>query len=351
MTIFRHLRWIAVAGAVLMHSPVSLAQSARSLTMLTWSEYLDPEVAAEFERESGVTLRFEYYETDDMRTRMLSDSQGVGYDVVLINGLVVETYAKHGWVAPIDATQVPNLVHMEPRWVRAFPKAHRHGVPYFWGTLGIGYRTDLVPEPITSWRQLFEPADALRGRILMIASNRDLYGMALKALGYSANSNEREHLEAADRLLQAQKPHVRKYGYMELSEASPLVTGEVAAAMMYSGDALMVREHNENIAYIVPREGGNIWVDYLAIVGASKKKSLAHQFVNFLSRPDIAARNALYVNYATPNMAAKPKLPAEYFANRVIYPEQDVLARSEFYSKLAPRVQRRLNAMLARLIR
>lgn len=337
--------------ALLLVPPASVAEKQPELSVLTWSEYLDPAVILDFELESGIKLRFSYFETDDIRTRMLSDSQGVGYDVVLIDGLSTETYAKQGWIAPLDTANMPNLVHMDSRWVDAFPATRTHAVPYFWGTLGIGYRSDLVSGPITSWRQLFVPEAVLRGKILMIGSNRDLFGMALKSLGHSANSNAHEQIQAADVLLRAQRPHVRSYGYMELTETSPLVVGEVVAAMIYSGDALMLREHNENIAYVVPEEGGNIWVDYFAVVGASKKKALGTRFIDFLSRPDIASRNAQFVNYATPNKAAEALLPKAFFDNPVIYPSAEVLERSEFYTKLTPRVQRKLNGMLARLVR
>ena len=105
------------------------------------------------------------------------------------------------------------------------------------------------------------------------------------------------------------------------------------------------------IAYVVPEEGGNIWVDYFSIVGPSRKKAMASRFLDFLNRPDIAARNARFVNYATPNKAAEALLPEAFFSNPVIYPDAAVLGRSEFYAKLAPRVQRRLNGLLARLVR
>ena len=129
-----------------------------------------------------------------------------------------------------------------------------------------------------------------------------------------------------------------------------LVRGEARAAMVYSGDAMMVAEHNENIAYVVPEEGSNLWVDYLAVLKRSRQKQLAMDFINFLNEPENAAQLAQFVYYATPNREAEKRLPKEFLEDPVIYPDQNVLAKSEFYRELPPRVQKRYNAVLPRVI-
>ena len=172
---------------------------------------------------------------------------------------------------------------------------------------------------------------------------------ALKALGYSLNSNDRKKLAEAEELLRQQKPYVHSYSYVSLTEESALVSGEVWATVIYSGDALLLREQNENITYVLPEEGGNIWVDYLTVTQSSGNKELAMKFINFLNEPQIAARIAEFVYYATPNKAAEQYLPDEYFADPVIYPSQAELDRSEFHAPLAPRAQKYTNEMIARL--
>ncbi len=327
------------------------AQAApETLRFLTWADYLDETLAVEFERETGVRIEFSYFESDDARDEILAESDGRGFDLVLVNGLLLEDYAMRGWLAPVEPARIPNLRHLEARWRSAFPASERYAVPYFWGTLGIGFRRDLAGTEFRSWGDFFRPAERLRGRITLLKSNRDVLGMALKSLGYSANTTDRERAREAGRLLGAQRPFVRSYEYVSLGPDSALVTGEVWAALMYSGDALMVREHNEHIAYVVPDEGGNLWVDYLATLQSSPRKDLAAQFIDFLNRPTIAARNAEYVYYATPNLAAREHLPSGYFEDPVIFPPPDVLARSEVYRPLPPRTQRTFNMIYGELV-
>ena len=184
----------------------------------------------------------------------------------------------------------------------------------------------------------------------MLKSSRDILGMALKSLGHSANTSDRKTIREAGRLLEAQRPFVRSYEYISLNEKSALVSGDVWASLAYSGDALMVQEHHEDIAYVVPEEGSNIWVDYLAVLQASPRKDLAFQFINFLNRPEIAARNAEYVYYATPNVAARQFVSDEYATDAVIHPTASVIERSEVYRKLAPRAQKTVNSVFAELV-
>lgn len=228
---------------------------------------------------------------------------------------------------------------------------HGYAVPYFWGTLGIGYRADLVPEEITSWQQLFEPAEFMRGKTVMLNTARDLVSMALKALGHSANTNDPEHLLQAERLLGEQSPYVHSYSYVSLSEESALVSGEVWATMMFSGDVLMVQQYEPNVMFVLPEEGGNIWVDYIAVMQSSTNKELAMQFVNFLNEPRIAARVAEFVYYATPNKSAEQYLPEDYFQNPIIYPNTKQLARSEYYRELSMPAQRQVNRIASRIIK
>ena len=338
---------VLLAGTLLL---VDGAGATERLAFLTWADYLSPELVEEFEREHDVRIEFSYFESDDHRDEILADSEGRGYDLVMLNGVMVQTYADRNLLMPLSVEQIPGLANIDARWSRAFPAAERYGAAYFWGTLGIGYRRDLVPEGFSSWRKFFAPSETLRGRISMLSNSRDVVGMALKSLGHSANSEDRAALLEAGKLLEAQKPFVRSYEYVQLGEQSALVTGEIWASMMYSGDALLVQDHDENIVYVVPDEGGNLWADYVAILQTSPRQDLAAKFIDFLNRPEVAARNAEHVYYATPNLAAAPYLSEEYYANPVIHPSQDVLDRSESYREIAPRAQKTLNSVFAAVI-
>jgi spermidine/putrescine transport system substrate-binding protein len=318
----------------------SAATDPPELVVLTWADYVDPEVVTAFEAQCDCRVTQFFFESDDARDKLMVESDGRGYDIVLLNGLMLHTYRQRGWLRPIEAGEIPNLAHVDPVWRRAFDGAERFAVPYFWGTMGIAYRSDLVESPLRRWSDLLQPSDGLKGRIAMIDSARDLLSAPLKSLGESLNSAEPTALRAARELLLAQKPHVRSYSYVALNEDSALVTGDVVAAMMYNGDALMLQELQPEIRFVLPEEGGLIWVDYLAILDRSGQPRLAAEFIDFLNEPGMAARNAQFVHYATPNRAAERLLPASFLDDPLIYPDAGTLQQSEYQSRLPPRIER-----------
>lgn len=330
--------WFVIANA-----------SVTELNFLTWSEYIDPEVVAEFEKQYQAKVNFTYFEDDDQRDAMLVKSGGAGYDLAIVNGVQVNAYQRHGWLAPLTKTDIPNMKYIDDKWTKAFERAPGYGVPYFWGTLGIAYRKDLLKETITSWSQIFHPTEAMRGKIIMLGVSRDVVGMALKSLGYSANTTDPKAIDSVYALLKAQKPYVKSYAYMTLDEKSPLVTGEAVIAMAFSGDALTIKEFNENIEYVLPEEGGNLWIDYITVFNSSPRKELAMKFINFINVPANASRIAGFVNYATPNLAAEKLMPTEFLQDKVIYPSKKQIERSEFDAELPPRLIKKRNQVMAEI--
>lgn len=341
---------IAVFILTLNPGIISAATEPQELVFLTWSDYIDPELVKKFEEKYNAKINFVYFESDEFRDDMLVDTEAAGYDIICSNGRSIKPYARRGWIMPITEQDVPNKKLIDSRWRDAFPYANDYAVPYFWGTVGIAYRKDLVTTPITSWRQLLEPTSELSGKILLVKDSRDLMTMALKNLGYSINTTDLEHLDQAESLLTLQKPHVKNYSYLAVTEESALVNGEALAALTYSGDALLVAEHEENITYVVPDEGSSIWVDYLLVSKATTNKKLAMDFINFLNEPENAAQLAQFVYYATPNLAAEKLLPKDFLQDPVIYPDKILLEKSEFYKELPPRVQKHYNNILPRLV-
>lgn len=327
--------------------PISYAE--QELTILNWSDYMDPELVAKFEKEKGVVVKQNYFISDDDRDDILQDNNAEGFDVVIVNGANMRSYIKRGWLAKIPESNIPNRQHIHPRFYKLFLNTFDYGVPYFWGSLGVVYRKDLVSSPINSWHDLFRPKDELHNKIAMLGSSRDLVGMALKSLGYSANSESPKELKEAEKLIQAQSPFVDSYSYISLQEKSGLVTGDIVAAMAFSGDALTLKEFNENIMYVVPEEGGNIWVDFMAVLSHSTNKKLAMKFIDFMNRPENAARQAEFVYYPTPNSAAEKLLPREFVEDPEIYPPQEVIARSESYTKISPRAMKKRHEILSRV--
>jgi spermidine/putrescine transport system substrate-binding protein len=329
---------VAPVGAVGQAAPAYAGGG--ELVLFTWADYIDPGVVADFEREHEVRVREVHFENDEVRDQVMGQSGGAGFDVLLVDGTGVEAYLRRGWITPVDPASAPNLAHVDPRWLPEPATGPLAAVPYVWGTLGIVFRRDLTGRDLTSWMDLLRPSGALRGRILMSADSLDLVGMALVALGHSMNSDDPVALAEATELLLAQRPAVHRYGALGVGEDSELLTGAVAAAMSYNGDVATLMAHNPTVTYLVPREGGALWVDYLAVAAASRHKALAGAFIDYMNRPEVAARNAQGISYATTNRAAEALLPEDFRADPLVYPDAATLARCEPYRRLAPESQR-----------
>jgi spermidine/putrescine transport system substrate-binding protein len=344
-------RWTGWLLLLLMGVPWSVLGAPRELTILNWSDYMDPGVIADFERTFKAKVRKVYFETNDIRDQTLLTTEGEGYDLVMLSTSDLESYRRQGWLEPLDTTRIPNLRHIEPRWIKAYPGGGIYGLPYFWGTVGIAYRQDLVGSAnITSWKQLFQPDPSQQGKIMMINSVRDSVGFALKALGYSLNSTNPVELAEAEKLLKAQRPFVKAYGYLGLNQDSEMVTGTISMALLYSGDALKLGEHEPRVRFVMPREGSSLWVDYLSLMSKTHEKELAYAFLNFISEPIQAARLAQFVHYATPNRAAEALLPESYRKDPIIYPPPEVLERCEEYRELPPQARKLWNQIFARVL-
>lgn len=345
--------FLLAAGSLFLWQGIAAhAAEPRELVVLTWSDYMDPGLIEKFEarHNARVRVKFVYFESDELRDDIWVSTDGAGYDVICSNGRSIKTYARRGWLARITERDVPNRRHIDPRWAESFPYSKEYAVPFLWGTVGVAYRKDLVTSPITSWKQLLEPAPELQGKIMLVKDARDLMAMALKSLGESINTTDLKALEQAEGLLMAQAPYVKEYSYVAVTEDSALVTGDATAAFAYNGDGLLLGEHDENITYVVPEEGGSIWIDFLVVSEASENKELAMDYINFLNEPENAAQLAQYVYYASPNRAAARLLPKEFLTDPVIYPDQALIDKSELHRELPPLIQKRYNAILPRLV-
>ena len=356
MILFRHTKIVLLFLSAFFYI-ISVAAEPQTITdkqrlvFLNWGEYIDPDLIKKFEQQHNAEIIGVDYYSNEVRDQLLLETEAKGYDLIVMGDLKIKSYKERGWITPLDKTQIPNLKHINQHWIDIVPEAGGYAVPYFWGTLGIAYRKDLVKEPITHWQQLFKPAPYLQGRISMNDDMRDLIGMALVCLGYSANSVDPTQIDEAERLLLAQKPHVKYYTVLEINEGSELLSGDVIAGMAYSGDTLQTREYNSNIEFVIPDEGGSVWVDYLVVSAKSKAKDLAFAFINFLNEPANAAQLAEYMHYASPNMAAEKLLPPEFLADKLIYPKNEIIQKSPPFKPLPLRIKSRYNTIAIQVMR
>ncbi|MGE3845708.1 MAG: spermidine/putrescine ABC transporter substrate-binding protein [Gammaproteobacteria bacterium] len=347
----RHLCLPLIALGLLLAVPTHAAEGLRQeLVILNWADYIDPELIAAFEQQRDVKVRVVNYEDDDNRDQLLLATNGSGYDLVVINETHVDVYRAHGWIAPLSAKEVPNLKHIDSKWLDKAEAAKGYAAPYFWGTVGIAYRSDLVQKPPQGWIDLLQPGAGLKGKVAMLSSSREILGMALKAAGHSVNSVDHHEIDEAMSLLIAQKPYVRAYQQSLLNERSELVTGDVSMRMTFNGDALVLKRFNSNIDYVVPEQGTGLWVDYIAVMANAANPALAYAFIDFLNQPANAARNAEYASFATPNVAAEKLLPKAFLANRAVYPDAKTLANSEMFTALPPRALSYRNTRFSQLV-
>ncbi|MDX2495411.1 MAG: spermidine/putrescine ABC transporter substrate-binding protein [Desulfuromusa sp.] len=344
--------FLVLIATALISIPVQAANPIQELTFLNWGDYLSPDLQKKFETKFNVKIRLVTYDSDDNRNSLLLSTDGKNFDVALIDGNSIPSYIRSGWLTPISDKDIPNRKHIIPRWRDAYEGAKEYSVPYFWGTVGIAYRSDLVKSPMTSWMDILKPAEELRGKIFMFPQSRELVDIGLKALGYSVNTlNDPKAYKEVKKLLIEQKPYVKQYDCLAIDETSALIKGEILAATNYSGDALTLQAINEDITYIVPSEGSFLWVDYLVVMAKSEKKKLAMDFINFLNNPENAAEHAEYMYYATPNAAAEKLLAKEFLDDPYIYPAKDVMEKCEIEAKLPPRINKTRNLIYSEVTR
>jgi spermidine/putrescine transport system substrate-binding protein len=323
--------------------------AADDLVLLNWHGYVDPALIEKFEQARGVQLTEVNFESDDQRDAMMIETDGAGYDVVLVNGSSLPAYARRGWLAPLDLARLPNLRNIDPAWRSAHADAATYGVPYFWGLMGIAYHPYRLSRPPAHWMDLLRPAPELRGRIAMLDNAHEVTAVALRALGYDVNSTAPEQIGAAMRLLEEQRPFVKTYEYIDLSHAG-LANGDVLAALMYSGDWIDLHRDHPEIAYVVPEEGSVRWVDYLTVGSASRHAALAWDFIDFLNRPDNARQLARYVDYPSPNRAVHADVARDRPTLELQDPPAPLLARCALLSPLPPRSARLVNLAFTRIV-
>jgi len=212
----------------------------------------------------------------------------------------------------------------------AFDPGNKYSVPYMWGTVGILYNTELTTTEIDSWTDLWDPT--YTRNILMMDSMRDSIGLTLKMLGYSMNTASVSELDEAKAKLIEQKEIVLAYVNDQVKDQ--MIAGEAALAVIYSGDASTVMEYNENIEYVVPVEGSNIWFDNMCILKSSQHKEEAEMFINFMCRTDIAEMNRDYINYSSPQREVYENLPDEIKNDPTQYPDDSIYEKCEVYEDL-----------------
>ena len=316
------------------------AARSNELYVYNWGEYIDETVIEEFEKETGIDVVYDLFETNEEMYPVI-EAGGVAYDAVCPSDYMIQKMIENDLLAEIDFENIPNIDQIDPEYLersKAFDPENKYSVPYTWGTVGILYNDKLVEElgakPPESWLDLWD--EKFAGEILMQDSVRDAFMCALKPLGYSLNSTNPEELRQARDLLIAQKPLVQAYVIDQVRDK--MLGGEAAVGVIYSGEMLYLQELAEGkdfqLENVIPKEGTNLSIDSWVIPKNARNKENAEKWINFLCRPDIALRNFEYITYATPNRGAFDLLDEELKQNKALFPDWDSLENAEVYQYL-----------------
>jgi putrescine transport system substrate-binding protein len=313
--------------------------SGGELNVYNWSDYIGETTVEDFQKETGVTVRYDVYDSNEtLEAKLMAGN--TGYDLVVPTGSFLGRQIKANIYQKIDKSKLSNYGNIDPQILEAlkpFDPTNEYAVPYFWGTVGIGYNVDKVKErlgdsaPVDSFDLLFKPENAAKLQdcgISMLDSPSDILPPALKYLGKDPHSKSEEDYKAVQDMLTAVRPHVK---YFHSSQyINDLASGDLCAVIGWSGDVFIAAARAEEagtnlkIEYYIPKEGTLLWVDSLAIPADAKNVDNALKFIDFLNRPQVAANGVNYVNYASPNKAALELIDPEWKDNPSIYPTDEV---------------------------
>jgi putrescine transport system substrate-binding protein len=311
------------------------------LNVYNWADYIDPELIDDFKKETGIDVRYDVFDSNEvLETKLLTGNSG--YDVVVPSAYFLERQIKAGVFRKLDKAALKNLGNLDPELTQraaGHDPGNEYGVVYMWGTTGIGFDAAKVEAimpgaPVDSWRLVLDPEVVSKFKdcgVSVLEDPTDMVGTALLFLGKDPNSQSEEDLALAEKTLLAVRPYIRMITSAQYIDA--LANGEICIAVGYSGDILQARDRAAeagkpvDIRFSIPKEGALMWFDTLAIPADAKHPGNAHLFIDYLLRPEVAARNSDFVNYANANAKATELVNEELRNDPGIYPPDATKAR------------------------
>ncbi|WP_029617306.1 polyamine ABC transporter substrate-binding protein [Pseudorhizobium marinum] len=354
----RLLHLAALAAGTMIAATAATAQE-RVVHVYNWSDYIDESVLEEFTKETGIKVVYDVFDSNELvETKLLAG--GSGYDVVVPTGPFLARQIQAGVFQKLDKSKLPNLSNMWPEITERLAKydpGNEYAVNYMWGTTGIGYNVDKVKAalgdvPVDSFDILFKPENAEKlascGINILDASD-ETFAIGMNYVGLDPDSKETADLEAGAEVYMNVRPHVKTFN--SSAYIDELANGDTCITMGWSGDILQAKARAEeagngvNVEYVIPKEGTYMWFDNLAIPADAKNVAEAHEFINFLMKPDVIAKASNYVQYANGNLASQELLDKEVLENPAVYPPAETVAKLFTISPYGPREQRVLNRL------
>ena len=333
------------------------ARSERVVNVCSWGEYIDESLITEFEEQTGIRVNYQTAESNEALYSLIKMG-GADFDVIVPSDYMIARLIQEDLLAELNYDNIPNFQLMDPQFTHlSFDPENKYTVPYTWGSVGIIYNTTMVDEPITSWGAMFDEKYA--GQVLMINNSRDALMAALCYLGYDINTTDEAQLTEAFRLVKDAKDKGVYQAFVMDEVFGKMEGGNAAIAMYYAGDYLTMLENNEDLAFVIPEEGSNWFVDAMCVLKDTQHMSEAEEWINFIASTDSNLANMDYIWYASPNREALEQYPA-YYAEvneeeldpeiyEIMAPPAETLDRCEIYENLPKDTLRLYDRLWTRL--
>lgn len=305
-----------------------------TLRVYVWTDYLDKSVIREFETKFNAKVVEENFPSNEVMIAKLQAGGG-GFDLIVPSDYMIQTMKQENLLMTLPRNKIPNLTHLSDRFKTvSYDPNGEFTVPYMWGTTGFAYNSAKISQPPTTWKEFFDSnfARAADKRISLLDDPREVIGAALKSNGHSLNSIAENDLAQAKLKIIGLKQFISRFDTMSYKDL--LASGDLWMAQAYSGDVVKMQASNPELRYVIPQDGATLWVDNLAIPTGAPNPELAAEFINYIMEPEVNARIARSIRYATTNEKARALLPQEELANPSIYPPKDVEERLELFTDL-----------------
>lgn len=304
------------------------AAEAKLVNVYNFDTYIGKTTRRTFTQATGIRVKYDLYGSNQELLAKLR-AGNPGYDVIFPSDFMIGTMTKLDLLSPLDHAKLPNMRHLDPMPRVSNPPSNpglKYGLPYQWGTIGIGYRKSKVKSVPVGWQALFDNP-AMSGRIALLSEPREVLGCALKYLGRSVNSTAQDEINLARDLIVRNKRTFKTFAADNGQDL--LANGEVDLVMEYNGDVLSVMQENKGLGFVVPQEGTVLWTDFACIPKGAPHPDNAHAFINHLHDPKVNAEIANTIHYASTNASAKQFIRADDLQNPSIYPPADLIAKCE----------------------
>ncbi len=300
----------------------SVMANDQELYFYNWSEYIPNEVLEDFTKETGIKVIYSTYESNESMYAKLK-TQGSGYDLVVPSTYFVSKMRKEGMLQQIDKSKLSHFSDLDSNFLnKPFDPDNNYSIPYIWGATGIGINSDMLDKSsVTKWDDLWD--SKWEGQLMLMDDSREVFHIALTKLGYSPNTTNPDEIKAAYEELKKLMPNVLVFN--SDFPANPYLAGEVSLGMLWNGSAYMARKEGASIDIIWPEKGTIFWMDSLAIPAGAKNTDAAHKMIDFLLRPENAAKIAVEIGYPTPVKTAYGLLPKDFANDPNVFPPQKVM--------------------------